>query len=151
MNRWFAFYIILVLRAYVPDGICLFLKRLEVVNASILLKDWRRDTVFLRQVISRMVIFKVLLLSHINYLTCYGMNKWYGGLFLYIINIVIRIACCWKCFVIDNTLLGNRLIFWIKLINFLCINVVNRVTLGMSIPLIDLGEDLIEYRHYFLI
>jgi len=151
MNRWFAIYIILVLWTYVPDGICLFLKRLEVITASVLLKDWRRDTAFLRQVKTRIMIFKVILLSHIYYLTGYGMNKRHRRLFLDIIKIVIRIACSWKCFAIDYSMLRNRLIFWIKLIYILGIDVVNWVTFWMSIPLINLGEHLIQYWHYLLI
>ena len=153
--RRFAFFIMLVLGTYVLDGIRIFIKRLEVVAASILLKDWRGCTALLivlnGQDISWVVIFKVLLLSHINYLASYGMNKWHGRLVLDIISIVIGITCHWKRFIIDYTVFLNALIFWIKLIYILCIDVVNRVAFGMSIPLIDLGEYFIQYRHNLLI
>jgi hypothetical protein len=155
MNRWSSFSIILVLRTYVSNGISLFIKWLEVVTASILLEGGRRNTALLIvhhwQITSRMMIFYVLWLSHIYYLSCYGVNKWSRGLFLDVIKIVIRITCSWKSFVIVYTMLWDRLIFWIKLIYILCIDVVNRVTFRMAIPLINLGEHLIQYWHYLLI
>jgi hypothetical protein len=155
MNRWSSFSIILVLRTYVSNGISLFIKRLEVVTASILLEGGRSNTALLIvhhwQITSRMVIFYVLWLSHIYYLSGYGVNKWSRGLFLDVIKIVIRIACSWKSFVIVYTMLWDRLIFWIKLIYILCIDVVNWVTFRLAIPLINLGEHLIQYWHYLLI
>jgi hypothetical protein len=153
--RRFAFFIMLVWWTYVLDGICIFIKWLEVVAASILLKDCRGRTALLivlnGQDISWVVIFKVLLLFHINYWAGYGMNEWHGRLISDIISIVIRITCLWKRLIIAYYLLWNALIFWIKLIYIFCIDVVDRVTFGMSIPLIDLGEYLIQYRHNLLI
>lgn len=97
------------------------------------------------------MIFKDLVLSGIYYLSGSGINKGCRWLLLYITDLVIRVRSSRISVSLVNSILLNRYFGLIKLIILRPIKAIQRVILGVSVPLVDLREDLVQDRHDFLI